>query len=83
MRPCASLERPGGGSWGGFGGLGCSLGESWEVRMLLFRWFSMIFCDVMLFDVLSYVFGSNVVFPKAKEREVVMLILGALNVAIS
>ena len=35
-----SLERPwsvlGGGSWGGFGGLGCSLGQSWEVQMLLF-----------------------------------------------
>ena len=26
-----------GDSWGGFGGLGCSLGQSWEVRMLLFR----------------------------------------------
>ena len=28
-------------------------------------------------------FRSDVVFPKAKEREVVMLILGGLNVAIS
>ena len=27
------------GSWGGFGGLGCSLGQSWEVRLLLFHWF--------------------------------------------
>ena len=26
-----------GGSWGGFGALGWSLGRSWEVKMLLFR----------------------------------------------
>ena len=35
-------ERPGivlGGSWGDFGGLGRSLDQSWEVRMLLFHWF--------------------------------------------
>ena len=43
----------------------------------------MVFCDVMFFDVFSWVFRSDVVFPKAKEREVVMLILGGLNVAIS
>ena len=82
----APLSVPGAswvGSQGGFGGLGCSLGESWEVRMLLFRWFQMVFCDVMLFDVFSQVFRSDVVFPKAKEREVVMLLLGRQNVAIS
>ena len=32
-----------GSSWGGFGGLGCFLDHSWEVRMLLFRWFYMVF----------------------------------------
>ena len=37
----------------------------------------------MFFDVFSQLFTSNVVFPKAKEREVVMLILERLNVAIS
>ena len=37
----------------------------------------------MVFDVFSYVFRSDVVFPKAKEREVVMLLLGRQNVAIS
>ena len=37
----------------------------------------------MLFDVFSYVFRSDVVFPKAKEREVVMLLLGRQNVVIS
>ena len=43
--PWASLgpwECPGsvlGGPWGDFGGLGRSLGESWEVKMLIFRWF--------------------------------------------
>ena len=42
----------------------------------------MVFCDVMFFDVFSLVFRSDVVFPKAKEREVVMLIMGGLNVAI-
>jgi hypothetical protein len=43
----------------------------------------MVFCDVMLFDVFSWVFRSDVVFLKAKEREVVMLLLGGQNVAIS
>ena len=37
----------------------------------------------MFFDVFSYVFRSVVVLPKAKEREVVMLTLGGLHVAIS
>ena len=43
--PWASLgpwECPGsvlGGPWCDFGGLGRSLGESWEVKMLGFRWF--------------------------------------------
>ena len=37
----------------------------------------------MLFDVFSLVFRSDVIFPKAKEREVVMLLLGGQNVAIS
>ena len=32
----ASWDRPG-GPWGDFGGLGRSLDQSWEVRMLLFR----------------------------------------------
>ena len=34
-----SWEVPGclGGPWGDFGGLGRSLDQSWEVRMLLFR----------------------------------------------
>ena len=43
----------------------------------------MVFWDVRFFDIFSYVFRSDVVFPKAKEREVVMLIMGGLNVAIS
>ena len=43
----------------------------------------MVFCDAMLFDVFSWVFRSDVVFLKAKEREVVMLRLGGQNVAIS
>ena len=41
-RPWRPWERPGivlGGPWGDFGGLGRSLDQSWEVRMLLFRWF--------------------------------------------
>ena len=37
----------------------------------------------MFFGVFSYVFRSDVVFPKAKEREVVMLILGGQHVDIS
>ena len=37
----------------------------------------------MLFDVFSLVFRSDVVFSKAKEREVVRLLLGGQNVAIS
>ena len=43
--PWASLgpwECPGsvlGGPWCDFGGLGRSLGESWEVKILIFRWF--------------------------------------------
>ena len=43
----------------------------------------MVFCDVMFFDFFSLVFRSDVVFPKAKEREVIMLLLGGRNVAIS
>ena len=43
----------------------------------------MVVGDVMFFGVFSQVFKSDVVFPKAKEREVVMLILGGPNVAIS
>ena len=43
----------------------------------------MVFCDVMLFDVFSLVFRSDVVFLKAKEREVVLLLLGGQNVATS
>ena len=35
--PLSASGAPWGGSWGGFGGLGCSLGQSWEVRMLLFQ----------------------------------------------
>ena len=41
-RPWRPWERPGivlGGPWGDFGGLGRSLNQSWEVRMLIFRWF--------------------------------------------
>ena len=41
-RPWRPWERPGivlGSLWGDFGGLRCSLGHSWEVRMLIFRWF--------------------------------------------
>ena len=41
-RPWRPWERPGivlGGPWGDFGGLGRSLSESWEVRMLIFLWF--------------------------------------------
>ena len=41
-RPWRPWERPGivlGGPWGDFGGLGRSSDQSWEVRMLLFRWF--------------------------------------------
>ena len=41
-RPWRPWERPGivlGSLWGDFGGLRCSLGQSWEVRMLIFRWF--------------------------------------------
>ena len=41
-RPWRPWERPGivlGGPWGDFGGLGRSLSQSWEVRMLIFRWF--------------------------------------------
>ena len=43
--PWASLgpwECPGrvlGGPWCDFGGLGRSLGESWEVKVLIFHWF--------------------------------------------
>ena len=40
--PWRPWERPGivlGGPWGDFGGLGRSLDQSWEVRMLLFRGF--------------------------------------------
>ena len=43
--PWASLgpwECPGsilGGPWCDFGGLGRSLGESWEVKLLIFQWF--------------------------------------------
>ena len=36
----------------------------------------------MLFDVFSWIFRSDVVFPQAKEREVVMLLLGCQNVGI-
>ena len=32
-----------GGPWAGFGGMGRSLGQSWEVSMLLFRLFQMVF----------------------------------------
>ena len=41
-RPWRPWERPGivlGGPWGDFGGLGRSLSQSWEVRMLIFHWF--------------------------------------------
>ena len=41
-RPWRPWERPGivlGSLWGDFGGLRCSLGQSWEVRMLIFLWF--------------------------------------------
>ena len=34
----ASWDCPG-SLWGDFGDLRCSLGQSWEVRMWLFRWF--------------------------------------------
>ena len=40
--PWRPWERPGivlGGPWGDFGDLGRSLSQSWEVRMLIFRWF--------------------------------------------
>ena len=32
-----------GGPWGGFGGLGRSLGQSREVDILIFLWFQMVF----------------------------------------
>ena len=41
-RPWRPWERPGivlGGPWGDFGSLGRSLSQSWEVRLLFFRWF--------------------------------------------
>ena len=41
-RPWRPWERPGivlGSLWGDFGGPRCSLGQSSEVRMLIFRWF--------------------------------------------
>ena len=41
-RPWRPWERPGivlGSLWDNFGGLRCSLGQSWELRMLIFRWF--------------------------------------------
>ena len=44
-RPWRPWERPGivlGGPWGDFGGLGRSLDQSWEVRMLLFLGFMFI-----------------------------------------
>ena len=37
----------------------------------------------MFFNIFAYMFRSDVIFPKAKEREVVMLLLGGQNVAIS
>ena len=37
----------------------------------------------MFGHVFLYIFESDVVFPKTKEREVVMLILGGPNIAIS
>ena len=40
--PWRPWERPGivlGGPWGDFGGLGRSSDQSWEVRMLILRWF--------------------------------------------
>ena len=43
----------------------------------------MVFCDVMLFDVFSWVFRSDVVLPQAKKREVVMSSRGGPNIAIS
>ena len=55
-RPWRPWERPGivlGGPWGDFGGLGRSLNQSWEVRLLLFCWFYMVFCDAMFFNVFS------------------------------
>ena len=55
-RPWRPWERPGivlGGPWGDFGGLGRSLNQSWGVRLLLFRWFWMVFCDDMFFNVFS------------------------------
>ena len=55
-RPWRPWERPGivlGGPWGDFGGLGRSLSQSWEVRLLLFGWFWMVFCNVRFFDVFS------------------------------
>ena len=51
--------------------------------MLLSHWFYVVFWDVRFFDVFSYVFRSDVVFPKAKEHEVIMLSQGVVNVAIS
>ena len=41
-RPWRPWERPGivlGSPWGDFGGLGRSLNQSWEVRLLLSFWF--------------------------------------------
>ena len=41
-RPWRPWERPGivlGSLWGDFGGLRCSLGQAWEVRMLIFHQF--------------------------------------------
>ena len=41
-RPWRPWERPGivlGSLWDDFGGLRCSLGQSWEVRMLIFLGF--------------------------------------------
>ena len=43
----------------------------------------MVFWEVILFDVFSWVFKSDVVLPQAKKREVVMSSRGRLNVVIS
>ena len=50
-RPWRPWERPGivlGGPWGDFGGLGRSLDQSWEVRMLLFRSLCILRCHFFL-----------------------------------
>ena len=62
--PGSVLGTPCGGPWGDFGGLGRSLDQSWEVRILLFRLCLVVFWDVMFFDDFSEKFRGDDVFWK-------------------